>query len=98
MATLDGKPVSTDDLLSLALTNVGHFTTFRVESDSTVRGLSRHLDRLVRDCSAVFGVALDTELVRDCVRQELAGCELPRVVRVTIHDPGTDLGRPADAN
>ncbi|MEU6618792.1 aminotransferase class IV [Streptomyces sp. JL1001] len=98
MATLDGKPVSTDDLLSLALTNVGHFTTFRVESDSTVRGLSRHLDRLVRDCSAVFGVDLDTELVRECVRQELSGCELPRAVRVTIHDPGTDLGRPADAN
>lgn len=98
MATLDGKPVSTDDLLSLALTNLGHFTTFRVDSDGTVRGLSRHLDRLVRDCSAVFGVALDTELVRDFVRKELAGYELPRVVRVTVHDPGADMGRPADAN
>ncbi|GGP48677.1 aminotransferase class IV [Streptomyces sindenensis] len=98
MATLEGKPVSADDLLPLALTNLGHFTTFRVESDGTVRGLSRHLDRLVRDCSAVFGVALDTGLVRDCVRQELAECELPRVVRVTIHDPGADLARPANAD
>ncbi|MFH9477525.1 aminotransferase class IV [Streptomyces anulatus] len=97
MATLDGKPVSADDLLSLALTNLGHFTTFRVGADGTVRGLSRHMDRLVRDCAAVFGVALDTGRVRDFVRQELAGHELPRVVRVTIHDPGAELGRPADA-
>ncbi|MFE7534400.1 aminotransferase class IV family protein [Streptomyces rhizosphaericola] len=97
MATLDGEPVTADDLLPLALTNLGHFTTFRVDADGTVRGLSRHLDRLVRDCATVFGAPLDTDRVRDFVRRALAERELPCVVRVTVHDPAVDLARPADA-
>ncbi|ALC28544.1 aminotransferase class IV family protein [Streptomyces sp. CFMR 7] len=98
MATLDGEPATADDLLPLALTNLGHFTTFRVDADGTVRGLSRHLDRLVRDCAAVFGAPLDTDRVRDFVRRALAERELPCVVRVTVHDPAVDLARPADAD
>ncbi len=98
MATLDGEPATADDLLPLALTNLGHFTTFRVDADGTVRGLSRHLDRLVRDCAAVFGAPLDTDRVRDFVRRAVAERELPCVVRVTVHDPAVDLARPADAD
>ncbi|WP_430478739.1 aminotransferase class IV [Streptomyces sp. P11-1] len=98
MVTLDGEPATADDLLPLALTNLGHFTTFRVDADGTVRGLSRHLDRLVRDCAAVFGAPLDTDRVRDFVRRALAERELPCVVRVTVHDPAVDLARPADAD
>ncbi|RLL66667.1 aminotransferase class IV [Streptomyces sp. Z26] len=97
MVTLDGRPVSADDLAALALTNMGHFTSLRVEGDGSVRGLALHMERLVRDCSAVWNTALDTGRVRAYVRQALEGRSLPCVVRVTVHDPGVDLGRPADA-
>ncbi|MFD5715268.1 aminotransferase class IV [Streptomyces pharetrae] len=97
MATLDGEPVSADDLLPLALTNLGHFTTVRVEADGTVRGLSRHLDRLVRDCGAVLGAGLDPGRVRDLLRQQVHGQALPCVVRVTVYDPRADLGNLARA-
>ncbi|WP_413751860.1 aminotransferase class IV family protein [Streptomyces sp. R-74717] len=97
MVTLDGKPVSADDLFPLALTNLGHFTSMRVEADGTIRGLSLHMERLVRDCEAVFGTGLDTGRVRDFVRQGLGGQDLPCVVRVTVYDPSMDLGHLADA-
>ncbi|MER7089048.1 MULTISPECIES: aminotransferase class IV family protein [Streptomyces] len=92
MVTLDGKPVSADDLLPLALTNLGHFTSMRVEADGTIRGLSLHTERLARDCKAVFGTALNTGRVLDFVRRTLDGQDLPCVVRVTIYDPRMDLG------
>ncbi|CAM5466478.1 aminotransferase class IV family protein [Streptomyces microflavus] len=98
MATLNGKPVSADDLLPLALTNVGHFTSMRVDADGSIRGLALHLERLTRDCTIVWGAALDIGRVRECVRQALEGQTLPCVVRVTIYDPGIEMGRPAAAN
>lgn len=98
MATLDGQPVSPADLLPLALTNLGHFTSMRVDADQRIRGLSLHLERLVRDCKTVWGADLDTRRVRDHVRQALGGHDGPCVVRVTIYDPAVDLGHPADAD
>jgi branched-subunit amino acid aminotransferase/4-amino-4-deoxychorismate lyase len=98
MVTLDGKPVSADDVLPLALTNVGHFTSMRVDADGTIRGLTLHMERLVRDCKAVWGADLDTGRVREYVRQALEGQAEPCVVRVTIYDPKVQMGRPADAN
>jgi branched-subunit amino acid aminotransferase/4-amino-4-deoxychorismate lyase len=98
MATLDGKPVSVDDLLPLALTNVGHFTSMRVDSDGSIRGLTLHLERLTRDCKIVWHAALNTDRVREYVRQALEGQTLPCVVRVTIYDPKIEMGHPADAN
>ncbi|MFG2289655.1 aminotransferase class IV family protein [Streptomyces sp. NPDC048595] len=97
MVTLDGKPVSADDLLPLALINLGHFTSMRVDADGTIRGLSLHMERLARDCKAVFGADLDTGRVRAFVRQGLDGRDLPCVVRVTVYDPSVDLGHLADA-
>ncbi|WP_345943841.1 aminotransferase class IV family protein [Streptomyces sp. SID3212] len=97
--TLDGTPVSADDLLPLALTNTGHFTSMRVDADGRVRGLSLHLERLVRDCKAVWGADLDTDRVRDHVRQGLAGVTgRPCVVRVTVYDPAVDMVHPARAD
>jgi branched-subunit amino acid aminotransferase/4-amino-4-deoxychorismate lyase len=87
--------VSPDELRTLALTNYGHFTTFRVESGG-VRGLSLHLERLARDCRALFGASLDLAAVRDQVRREVAG-RAPVTVRVTVFDPSLDIGRPARA-
>ncbi|MFE1176408.1 aminotransferase class IV family protein [Streptomyces sp. NPDC058773] len=98
MVTLDGNPVSADDLLPLALTNVGHFTTMRVDADGSIRGLGLHMERLVRDSKIVWGVDLDTGRVREYVRQSLEGHAPPCVVRVTIYDPKVDMGHPADAD
>ena len=98
MVTLDGKPVSAGDLLPLALTNVGHFTSMRVSDDGSIRGLTLHMERLVRDCKIVWGADLDTALVRKYVRQSLDGQSGPCVVRVTIYDPKVEMGHPSDAD
>lgn len=68
MAELNGRPVGADELQALALTNYGHFTSMRVE-DGRVRGLALHLERLARDCRAVFGAELDTGRVRELARR-----------------------------
>ncbi|KUH36780.1 MULTISPECIES: aminotransferase class IV [Streptomyces] len=95
MTELDGTPAGADQLRALALTNYGHFTTLRVE-DGRVRGLALHLERLARDCRAVFGTDLDTDRVRELVRRAVpAPPGGPLVVRVTVYDPELDLGRPA---
>ncbi|MFJ4973007.1 aminotransferase class IV family protein [Streptomyces sp. NPDC088755] len=98
MVTLDGKHVSVDDLLPLALTNVGHFTSMRVDSDGSIRGLTLHLERLTRDCKIVWHATLNADRVREYVRQALEGQSLPCVVRVTVYDPKVEMGHPADAN
>ncbi|MFJ9085461.1 aminotransferase class IV family protein [Streptomyces sp. NPDC102384] len=97
MVTLDGKPVSVTDLLPLALTNVGHFTSMRVDTDG-IRGLSLHMDRLVRDCRVVWGAELETERVLNYVRGALKDQARPCTVRVTIYDPKVDLGHPLAAH
>ncbi len=92
MAELNGAPVSADALRTLALTNYGHFTAMRVE-DGRVRGYSWHLDRLVDDCRELFSTELDRERVRAYVRSAAGGREGAFVLRVTVFDPGLDLGR-----
>ncbi|WP_234347963.1 aminotransferase class IV [Streptomyces specialis] len=89
-AELDGGLVDVDALQSLALTNYGHFTSMRVD-DGRVRGLSLHLERLARDCRALFGTELDVERVRVLARRVVPGGGTG-VVRVTIFDPALDLG------
>ncbi|MGV9812731.1 aminotransferase class IV family protein [Streptomyces cellulosae] len=98
MATLNEKPVTTEDLLPLALTSYGHFTSMRVDADGRIRGLSLHMDRLARDSKVVFGGEVDTGRVRDLVRGALDEHDGPCVVRVTVYDPTVDMGHPADAD
>ncbi|KUN02168.1 aminotransferase [Streptomyces yokosukanensis] len=98
MVTLDGKPVSADEVFPLALTNVGHFTSMRVSEDGTIRGLTLHMERLVRDSRIVWGTGLDTGRVREYVHQGLEEWTAPCVVRVTIYDPKVEMGHPADAD
>lgn len=90
VATLDGTALDPAHLGALALVNYGHFTSMRVE-DRGVRGLSLHLDRLVRDCRRLFGAELDRERVRRCVRDTVADLGRPVLVRVTVFDPALDL-------
>ncbi|MET7936883.1 aminotransferase class IV family protein [Streptomyces sp. NPDC005322] len=98
MATLDGKPATADNLLPLALTNFAHFTSMRVDADHTIRGLTLHMERLVRDCKIVYGTDLDTGRVREHVRAALDGRAAPCVVRVTVYDLTVEMGHPADAD
>lgn len=91
---LDGAPVTVADLAALALNNYGHFTTMRVEA-GRVRGLGLHLERLRRDCSALFDADLDTHRVRRLARRAVGGPDV--VVRVTVFDPAVGIGDPATA-
>lgn len=88
---LNGEPATLDQIKTLALTNYGHFTSMLVE-DNRVRGLSLHMQRLVRDSGRLFGVVLDTDRVRDYIRKALAGSAQPAVARVTIYDPSLEMG------
>lgn len=97
MAKLNEQPATAEDLLPLALTSYGHFTSMRVDADHRIRGLSLHMERLVRDSRIVFGTAVDTGRVRDLVSKALDGRDGPCVVRVTHFDPTVDMGHPEDA-
>jgi len=94
MAELNGSPVSTEALQTLALVNYGHFTSIRVEAGK-VRGLSLHMERLTRDCRAMFDAEIEQDQVRKFIRQAVS--ENPAEVlnvRVTVFDPNLDLGNP----
>ncbi len=69
----------------------------RVDADGSIRGLSLHMERLARDCSIVWHASLNTDCVREYVRQALQGQSGPCVARVTIYDPGIEMGHPAAA-
>jgi branched-subunit amino acid aminotransferase/4-amino-4-deoxychorismate lyase len=94
---LNGIPADLDQVKALALVNYGHFTSMRID-DQGVRGLSRHLARLMHDCRRIFDADLDPDRVRHLIRHALADTLRPVVVRVTVFDPGLELGHPgADA-
>ncbi|MEY9926967.1 branched-subunit amino acid aminotransferase/4-amino-4-deoxychorismate lyase [Catenulispora sp. GP43] len=93
MAELNGVPVTADELRALALTNYGHFTSMRVDG-GRVRGLTLHMNRLVRDCRTVFDADLDPEYVLFLVRKATADQTGSFVIRVTIFDPELEMGHP----
>ncbi|MYS22823.1 Branched-chain amino acid aminotransferase/4-amino-4-deoxychorismate lyase [Streptomyces sp. DvalAA-14] len=96
MAELNGRPVTPDELQTLALTNYGSFTSLRVD-EGRVRGLSLHMERLVRDSRVLFGVDLDPEYIRGLIRR-VAPTSGSTTIRVTVFDPATDLGHPDRAD
>ncbi|OOC55152.1 MULTISPECIES: aminotransferase class IV family protein [Nocardiopsis] len=91
---LNGHPVGTGELAGLALYGYGHFTTMLVD-DLRVRGIDLHMERLSRDCRALFGTDLDLSRVRELARRSARAHPSPSVVRVTVFDPHMDLGRPS---
>lgn len=91
MAELNGSPATAEQLERLALTNFGHFTSMRVE-DGTVRGLSLHMFRLVRDCRAVFGVELDPLQALHYVRRAVGQAAGAFTIRLTVFDPALNMG------
>jgi branched-subunit amino acid aminotransferase/4-amino-4-deoxychorismate lyase len=90
MAELNGRPVRPAELQALALTNYGHFTTMRV-TDGRVRGLTLHLERLRRDCRALFDTEPDLDLVRSYARRAVP-VSGSTMLRLTVFDPALDLG------
>ncbi|MCY0922860.1 aminotransferase class IV family protein [Streptomyces sp. H27-G5] len=97
MAELNGTPVSSEDLQTLALTNYGHFTSMRCD-DGVICGLSLHMERLVRDSRLVFGADLDPERVLGFVRQAVSGRTGSFNIRITAFDTALEMGHPgADA-
>ena len=95
MAELGGDPVSVDQLQALALVNYGHFTSLRVEPDGGVRGLALHLERLSRDCRALFDSELDLDEVQRLIRCAVSAASV--VVRLTVFDPDLMLAHPGIA-
>jgi branched-subunit amino acid aminotransferase/4-amino-4-deoxychorismate lyase len=93
MVELNGVGADLDQVTALGLSNYGHFTSMRVD-DQRVRGLSRHLEWLMRDCRRVFDADLDPDRVRHLIHHALAGAPRSIVVRVTVFDPTLELGRP----
>ncbi|MGH3842883.1 MAG: aminotransferase class IV family protein [Pseudonocardiaceae bacterium] len=93
LAELNGVPANLDQVKALALVNYGHYTSMRVDKHQ-VRGLSHHLERLMRDCRRVFDADLDPDRVRHLVRHALVGTARSVIIRVTVFDPGLDLGHP----
>ncbi|MFJ8621353.1 aminotransferase class IV [Kitasatospora sp. NPDC093550] len=91
---IDGAPADPARLAALGLLNYGHFTTLRAEA-GRVRGLTLHLDRLVRDCRVLFAAELDRAVVRERIRAVLPVDGAPVIVRVTVYDPALGLERPA---
>jgi branched-subunit amino acid aminotransferase/4-amino-4-deoxychorismate lyase len=101
MGDLDRATGRGDELRVLALVNYGHFTSMRVDQVEVdgvmvgaVKGLDRHLDRLVRDCRLLFDVELDRVGLIERLRNTAAGRTGSYTIRVTVHDPGIDPGRP----
>lgn len=92
MTHLNGRLVEQAELERIALTNYGHFTSLVVDNQQ-VRGLALHLERLERDCAAMFDVALDLERVKALILQAADGKVGPCVVRVTVCDPQLQLGQ-----
>ncbi|WP_075334765.1 aminotransferase class IV family protein [Pseudonocardia sp. Ae717_Ps2] len=96
MTELNGRPATAAELQALALTNYGHYTAMRVD-DGAVRGLTHHLERLVRDCRTVFGVDLDRGMVHGYIAQAIEGRSGSFNVRVTVYDPALEMGHPGDS-
>ena len=90
---MDGRPADPADIRALAFASLAHFTTVLVE-DGGVRGLDLHLARLVTDAKTLFDADLDTDLVRERIREALVDEPDRVIVRVTLFDPALTLERP----
>src|SRR5262245_60171239 len=70
-AEINGEPAKIDDLHRLATVNYGHYSTMQVRGGA-VPGLDLHLRRLAESSLELFGIAVDTGLVRAYLRQAIS--------------------------
>lgn len=85
MILIDGLPASEDDLRYQALVNYGAYTSFRVEAGG-VRGLDRHLARLVDNAEDLFGAVVATDRMRGLMRTAL-GDRRDAWLRISVFSP-----------
>ncbi len=93
IALFNGQAASADDLRALALANYGHFTSMQVRGRA-VQGMEQHRQRLESATRELFGSELDFAVVRQQLRQAVAGtpdCTL----RATVFSRSFDYRNPA---
>lgn len=99
-AILNQQPVSNDkELLSLALYGFASFTSFYV-IDNHVKGLALHIERLINDATALFGVAPSTECILANLKSFIANNKALNSfgARVTIFPADFSLARPGEVS
>jgi branched-subunit amino acid aminotransferase/4-amino-4-deoxychorismate lyase len=85
---IDGRAATVEDIWGLDRSNPGHFTAMQVRDRRTV-GMDFHLARLDGANRELFGIGLDGERVRGCIRHALEGDAADASVRVNVFRPGT---------
>ncbi|MGP3980917.1 aminotransferase class IV [Streptomyces sp. KR80] len=90
---INGRAARIEELRFPALVNYGHFTSMQV-TEGAVRGLGHHLERLDAATRELFGVALDHNRVRACIRHALGTDTTDATVRVNVFWPEADGGTP----
>jgi branched-subunit amino acid aminotransferase/4-amino-4-deoxychorismate lyase len=83
---IDGRAATVEKIWSLDLSSDGHFTAMQVRDRKTL-GMDFHLVRLDDATRALFGVGLDGDRVRACVRHALADDIADGSVRVNVFRP-----------
>lgn len=88
---IDGRTPDSGVLAAALLNQYGHFTAMQVRG-RRVRGLDLHLARLSEATAELFGVGLDTELVRRHLRHALTEEYADSAARVQVLrlDPDAD--------
>lgn len=82
---IDGAPATAEGLARQALVNYGAYTSFAVDNGA-VRGLDRHMARLVRSAEALFGEAVPEGEIRRQLRLALG--DRPRgFARISLFSP-----------
>jgi branched-subunit amino acid aminotransferase/4-amino-4-deoxychorismate lyase len=84
---IDGRAATVEDIWDLDLSNPGHFTAMQVRDRRTL-GMDFHLARLDGTNRELFGVGLDGDRVRRCIRHALEGDPADASVRVNVFRPG----------
>ena len=86
---MDGQTATLEQIWTLDLSSSGHFTAMQVRGRGTL-GMDFHLARLDGATRELFGVGLDGDRVRACLRHALADDTADASVRVNVFRAGAD--------
>jgi branched-subunit amino acid aminotransferase/4-amino-4-deoxychorismate lyase len=86
---INGHPATLEEIWRLDRSTAGHFTAMQIRNGKTL-GMAFHLARLEAATVELFGVGLDGDRVRDCIRHALADDTPDASVRVNVFRPDGD--------